>query len=329
MSKRKTKKNKNFKSFLFILFLLIVAAVFIYTSTNYEVQQKDFEASSSAATTAETQTERPVAAPVSVAPVSAADISFDYEENNPLYFGNPSKATSEPDDEANHLMEKAQYTLSYNNINLGPNWVAWHLSSSDLGDSGRSDKFIADKSLPKDWYSVKQSDYQFASYGFDRGHVCPSADRTVSEEDNQATFYMTNMLPQAPDCNRIVWKDLESYERQQALDGNELYIFAGGVGQGGTGNRGYFEEILLKNGQTILVPEYCWKILIILPEGDNDFERMATEAEIVSVCVPNQQGCQNNGSWDQYKCSISYIEEITHLDFLDLLPDDLEKLLED
>lgn len=254
---------------------------------------------------------------------------IDYPENHPLYFGNPSNATAEPDDEANHLLEKEQYVLSYNNINLGPNWVAWHLCKDDLGDSGRSNKFIADKSLPEGWYSVKQNDYQFAAYGFDRGHVCPSADRTLSTEDNQATFYMTNMLPQAPDCNRIVWKDFESYERQLALEGNELYIFAGGVGRGGTGNRGYFEEIVLNNGQTILVPEFCWKILIILPEGENDAERMATEARLLSICVPNQQGCQSTGSWEQYECTVNYLEAITHLDFMDLLPDDLEEMLED
>jgi len=252
-----------------------------------------------------------------------------YPENHPLYFGNPSNATTQPDDPSNHLLEKTQYILSYNNYNLGPNWVAWHLSKEDFGESGRSNKFIADKSLPEDWYAVKQNDYQFAAYGFDRGHVCPSADRTLTTEDNQATFYMTNMLPQAPDCNRIVWKDFETFERQQALNGKELYIFAGGVGRGGTGNRGYFEEILLENGQTILVPEFCWKILVILPEGENDFERIATEAEIICVCVPNQQGCQATGSWEQYECSINYIEEITHLDFLDFLPDDLEEMLED
>lgn len=250
-------------------------------------------------------------------------------ENDPLYFGNPSNAVTDSAEANNYLMEKTQYVLSYNNTNLGPNWVAWHLCAADLGDSGRSNKFMADKSLPVDWYAVKQNDYQFAAYGFDRGHVCPSADRTLSEEDNQVTFLMTNMLPQAPDCNRIVWKDLESYERQLALEGKELYIFAGGAGRGGTGNRGYFEEILLKNEHTILVPEFCWKILIILPEGENDFERISTEAEIISVCVPNKQGCQTTGSWEQYECTINYIEEITHLDFLDLLPDDLEEILED
>lgn len=296
-------KRKSRKSF--IIFLLLFSAFILYAAYLY----------------GENSTEEIVQVPQS--------IESTYGENHPLYFGNPSNATAEVDDETNQLLEKSQYVLSYNNINLGPNWVAWHLSASDLGDSGRSNKFIADKTLPAGWYAVKQNDYQFAAYGFDRGHVCPSADRTLTPEDNQSTFYMTNMLPQAPDCNRIVWKDLESYERQLALEGNELYIFAGGVGRGGIGNRGYFEEIVLSNNQTILVPEFCWKILVILPEGENDFTRMATDAKILSVCVPNQQGCQNTGSWEQYECSINYIEEITQLDFLDLLPDDLEEILED
>lgn len=32
--------------------------------------------------------------------------------------------------------------------------------------------------------------------GYDRGHICPSGDRTASEEMNSQTFVMTNMQPQ-------------------------------------------------------------------------------------------------------------------------------------
>ena len=49
-----------------------------------------------------------------------------------------------------------------------------------------------------------------------------------------------------------------------------------------------------------------------MPEGENDFERAVTEGlcEILAVNVPNEKGCGKNGSWQQYVCSVNYIEEI-------------------
>jgi len=87
--------------------------------------------------------------------------------------------------------------------------------------------------LSSGFYAVKKSDYRFSIYGFDRGHVCPSADRTQNQDDNSATFLMTNMIPQSPNCNRNVWKNLESYERSLAFSGKELYITAGAYGCAG------------------------------------------------------------------------------------------------
>ena len=255
-----------------------------------------------------------------------------HEENTPLFWGNPSDAVTDSAEGNNYLLEKSNFTLSYNNYSLGPNWVGWHLCSNDLGDTDRSNKFTADKELPAEWYAVKQKDYQYNMYGFDRGHICPSADRTSTKEANQQTFLMTNMLPQAPDCNRIVWKALEDYERKLAVAGNELYIFAGGFGRGGTGAMGYFEEIPVsdtdENRGTILVPEFCWKIIMVLPEGEDDFNRVTAETQIIAVCIPNAQGCGQNGSWEQYECSVDYIEQQTGCNFFELLDNAIEDILE-
>ena len=149
------------------------------------------------------------------------------------------------------------------------------------------------------------------------------------------TFLMTNMVPQSPDNNRIVWVALEKYERELVLAGKEAYIFAGPFGRGGTGDKGYFEEIAVKakDGRelAITVPAYTWKILLILPEGEEDFSRLVEQAgefEVIAVCVPNQKGCGKEGSWQQYLCSVNYIEEVTGYDFFELLPDNIEEEIE-
>lgn len=257
-----------------------------------------------------------------------------HAENSPLFWGNPSDSIADTAASKNYLMEKPQFTICYNSETLNPNWVAWHLAASDLGEADRADTFRPDTELPAGWYAVRKNDYKFTYYGFDRGHICPSADRTANTEDNSMTFLMTNMVPQAPDNNRIVWVALEKFEREQVLSGKEAYIFAGPYGKGGSGDKGYFEEIpiTLKDGRelSIVVPSHTWKIILFMPEGENDFERATRsgQVEILAVNVPNEKGCGKNGSWEQYVCSIDYIEEITGYDFFELLPDDIEEELE-
>jgi endonuclease G len=147
-----------------------------------------------------------------------------------LVLGNPSKATPDPDKKDNYLVKRKQYALSYNNGNGTPNWVSWHLNTSWLGRVRRS-KFAPEPALPEGFFQVRPNDYRVS--GFDRGHMCPSGDRTATKEDNQATFYMTNMVPQSPDNNRKTWERLETYCRRLARRGNELYIIAGPAGRGG------------------------------------------------------------------------------------------------
>src|SRR5262245_26842475 len=149
-----------------------------------------------------------------------------------LTLGNPSNATDDESNKDNFLIVKKQYVLSFNNEKGGPNWVSWHLQASDIGDEDRGD-FRADDSLRIGFKKITKKDYN--NSGFDRGHVCNSKDRTNTRANNDATFLMTNILPQSPDSNQGPWKRLEDFERTLAKQGNELYIIAGAFGSGGTG----------------------------------------------------------------------------------------------
>jgi endonuclease G len=71
--------------------------------------------------------------------------------------------------------------------------VSWHLATNWIGSAARQDDFRADPNLPAGWYRPGATSY--SGSGFDRGHKCPSADRTSSVADNSATFLMSNMMP--------------------------------------------------------------------------------------------------------------------------------------
>ncbi len=255
-----------------------------------------------------------------------------YAANNPLHLGNPTDAYADTKKNTNYLMIKPQYTLSYNTETLCPNWVAWHLDTSYMGSADRMDDFRPDDELPDGWYGVKKADYQYNKYGFDRGHVCPSADRTSTKEDNSMTFLMTNMVPQSPDNNRVIWMHFENYERQLANEGNELYIIAGPYGKGGTSSKGTFDEIpiSLKSGETLHmnVPSHTWKVVLGIPNGENDLSRVTKNAIIIAINVPNQMGMGKTGDWEQFITTVDEIEAMTGYDLFELLPDDVEDYLE-
>jgi endonuclease G len=127
---------------------------------------------------------------------------------------------------------------------------------------------------------------------------------------------MTNMIPQAPNNNQRTWSGLEEYGRTLVQRGNELYIIMGSYGKGGTGANG--PAVTLDNGH-VTVPKRVWKVLVVVPEGSNDLQRIAAgQARIIAVDTPNDNSVSPN--WGQYRVSVDAIEAATGLDLLSKLP---------
>jgi len=230
-----------------------------------------------------------------------------------LALGNPSGATANLYDDTDYLLQRPQYSLSYNRYNGIPNWVSWHLGSPDLGSAPRSD-FHTDTTLPSGWYRVTPTDY--TNSGYDRGHMCPSADRTATTTDNYATFYMTNIVPQAPDNNQGPWAALESYCRSLVNAGNELYIISGGDGSKGT-----------IAGGKVQIPAYTWKVIVVLTAGTNDLARINTSTRVIAVDMPNSQGIRYN-DWRQYRVSVDQVENWTGYNFLSNVSSSIQSVIE-
>jgi endonuclease G len=151
---------------------------------------------------------------------SKAAIGVTYQ----MQLGNPSGATADSNNHDHYLIQRTVETIDYND-NLGlPNWASWDLTASDIGSAGRSPDFGTDTSLPIGFYQVTGTDY--SGSGYDRGHMCPSADRTDNDTDNQLVFLMSNIIPQASGNNSGVWASFEGYCRTLAQSGNELLIIA-------------------------------------------------------------------------------------------------------
>ncbi len=242
-------------------------------------------------------------------------VNAPYPGEDPLLLGNPTNATTDIANENNYLMIKPQYSLSYNRSKAGPNWVAWRLDTSWLGSTPRQDDFRPDPQLPADWYHVLPEDY--SGSGYDRGHMTPSGDRTRSIPDNSATFLMTNILPQIAANNQGPWEEFESYCRTLAQARNELYIVSGGAGVAGT-----------IAGGKIVVPQVTWKVVLVLPNGDDDLQRINRATRTIGIIVPNQPPLDINAPWRNFRVSVNSVETLTGYNFFSNIPKNTQELIE-
>lgn len=235
-----------------------------------------------------------------------------------LTFGNPSDAGSSWN---NYYHTKPDFIMSYNESRGTANWVSWHLSDAWTGTASRCNCFKRDTALPSSFYRPTSSDY--TNSGFDRGHMCPSADRNWNSTANSNTFYMSNIAPQAPDNNQRSWANFENYLRSLIQEGKEVHIVAGVAGAGGTGRNGYASTI---DGGNITVPDSFWKVALILDNGTNDVNRVTTSTRVIAINVPNDQGINTN--WSQFRTTVNAIESLTGYDLFENIPNSIEAVLE-
>lgn len=261
----------------------------------------------------------PFLIPLCGMPAQGADLNYGIVH---LLMGNPSSATDSTQNPSNYLMLKPQYALSYNRERNIPNWASWQLNDRWLGEAKRQDDFRVDPTLPQGWYQVRSSDY--VKSGFDKGHVVSSEDRSRSAEDNLATFFMTNMVPQAPDNNRVVWSQFEAACRSLVKQGKELYIIGGSSGFGGIGSNG--ERSVLNN--KVVVPATVWKVVLVLDRpGIQPKNVTASVSRTIAIVVPNQQGVKSK-SWKDYVTSVDEVEKLTGYDFFRNVPESVQKIIE-
>lgn len=233
-----------------------------------------------------------------------------------LMMGNPSNATMAVSDRNNYLLARKQYALSYNDTEGRPNWVSWRLVSENIGVVDRGN-FQADPDLPEGFTRVTPSDYRGS--GYDRGHMCPSGDRTANRTDNDATFYMTNMVPQAADNNQKAWAALENDCRKLADAGNVLYIVCGPEGKINTIGR----------SATISVPESTWKVVMVMPRKAANPSQVTAKTRVFAVRIPNRNGKDIASSdWTDWRVPVRDIEKSTGLNFFSKLPTALQNTLE-
>jgi len=127
-----------------------------------------------------------------------------------------------------------------------------------LGCFPRTNAFTADASLPKDKRATPDD---YAGTGYDKGHNIPDGDLSYGEYVELESFLMSNMMPQLPNLNRGIWKNLETNVRIWAWQhGHPLQVIVGPIYQ-------YGDPTIGKN--QVLVPRAFYKVVIDTVTGEH------------------------------------------------------------
>jgi DNA/RNA endonuclease G (NUC1)/uncharacterized protein YjdB len=223
---------------------------------------------------------------------------------------------------------RRQYRAAWSSLRGGPTWVSWNLNATQFGAAPRCDCFSTDLGLPS--WVPRIVDFDYRNGGYDRGHMVQSESRTTTDQENAATFLLTNILPQAGENNQGPWLGFENYLNDQVrTQGKEVYVVAGG-------EYGAVPPTL-KNEGKVFVPNWTWKVAVILPAGQGlPFVTSPDLIEVIAIRMPNRIEAGVEGSavgirntpWQSFTVSVDNIEARTSLNLLSRLPDAIEDIVE-
>ena len=112
------------------------------------------------------------------------------------------------------LLNNAGYSVYYDTLLNCPRQVRWVIRKADLTPRVKRQAmaFRSDPRCPRP--RVSSSDYYRS--GYQRGHMCPAADKVYSREAMRETFLLSNIAPQVPALNMGAWKKTEETARMWA-----------------------------------------------------------------------------------------------------------------
>jgi endonuclease G len=145
---------------------------------------------------------------------------------------------------------KKNYAIHYRFDTKTAEYVVEHPTLEKInGKSKRKDDFRPDPEIAKQ-YQSQLADY--AGEPYDRGHLVPAGDCTQDDEVMSESFFLSNMVPQVPNHNRGIWKQLETAVRNWVNEGKDIYVISGT----------FYNKEHKEIGQHVGVPDNLWKVII-------------------------------------------------------------------
>ena len=199
---------------------------------------------------------------------------------------------------------KGNYAIHYRYDTRTPEFVVEHVTKEVItGPAKRKDDFRADPAIPPQHQSVL-SDY--AGFPYDRGHLAPGANNNKTDLMMSESFFLSNMMPQVPNNNRGIWKQLETYIRDWVMEGKDIYLVTGTF---------YTSPYQTIGNNKVGIPSHIWKVVIDRTSG-----------KTIGFFMPNAP--LPVPDLPKYATSVKVIEQYTGINFMPKLPANLQSIEE-
>lgn len=206
------------------------------------------------------------------------------------------------------------YCYEFDRSKFHTHWVAYRFDAiTRESNTTRSNAWADDPALPE-VYRIGTGYFP----GYDRGHICPSADRLYSLEANVQTFYMSNMSPQDGDFNSGVWVLLEDLVRKcgrSSTFADTLYVVKGGTIADGQ-IRTYMERSYTMK---VAVPKYYFTALLSVKNGSYSS---------IGFLIEHNKSNAHKTDLSEFAMSVDKLEEKTGINFFSNLPQTTEEAVE-
>ncbi len=220
---------------------------------------------------------------------------------------------------SNNYISHSAMMLEYNEAHEQAAWVA-HVITADIisGTATRSNDFRVDPKVStgtavEEDYFLKflqaDSTYTYDGFGYDRGHLAPSADFRWSTTALSESYFYSNMSPQLADFNRQKWAELESMLRGYIYDHpqTQLIVVTAPVLEDDL-------PVVERGINKVSIPKQYIKVAIDL-----------TNKRGIGFIMPNQKIAY---PLESFAVSIDEVEELTGFDFFNELDTALQTTLE-
>lgn len=212
------------------------------------------------------------------------------------------------------------YTLEYSHKMMHSRWVAFRFDGDTRAKTvsrASNDAFMDDPDLSSD-LAIGSNGF---GIGYDRGHLCASADRLYSTDANEQTFYMSNMSPQISNFNQNYWVTLEG--QVQTLGRNTsfsdtLYVVKGGTILDDQIN-GYISR---SNGKQVAIPMYYFMALLKIKNN--------VYSSIAFLMEHKNYGAETAtlDQIEEHALTVNDLEDFTGINFFPNLDDSQEESVE-
>ena len=213
------------------------------------------------------------------------------------------------------LVQHLAYFVDFAPAYRQPRWVA-HIITPEVisGIVFRTNDFRPDSAvtggsaIEEDFFLKKlkpDSSYEYDAFGYDRGHMAPSADFRWSQKALSESYLYSNISPQVAELNRGVWGDLEDAIRGYIYrhPSAQLYVVTGPVLRQGL-------PVIKKGKNKLPIPEFYWKVVMD-----------PANKKAIGFVMPNRAITEPLRS---FSVTVDKVEELTGLNFFNKLSPEIQ-----